>query len=121
MYSIPDLVKILGKVMGIVFQAPGSKIVYVAGNTVWDSYVNQTLAKFHPDVIILNTGDAPLSREELRKYVQQKGIQDRILIPDDGEILKLYPQRPLQFDCAPVILLDLFHEKSVDRYRYSSE
>ncbi|KAF8929702.1 hypothetical protein BGZ47_000921 [Haplosporangium gracile] len=128
MYSIPDLAKSLGKVMGIVFQAPGSKTVYVAGDTVWDSEVDETLVKFNPDVIILNTGDARLtgfndsiimskddtlhahraapnatiiavhmdainhtvlSREELREYVQQKGIQDRVLIPADGEILRL--------------------------------
>ncbi|KAF8941331.1 hypothetical protein BGZ58_010772 [Dissophora ornata] len=128
MYSIPDLAKILGSVMGIVFQASGTKTVYVAGDTVWDSDVDQTLAKFNPDVIILNTGDArltgfgdsiimgkddtlhahqaapnatiiavhmdainhtALSREELREYVQQKGIQDHVLIPDDGEILEL--------------------------------
>ncbi|KAG0011338.1 hypothetical protein BGZ82_003046, partial [Podila clonocystis] len=127
MYSSRDLAEILGKVMGIVFQAPRSKTVYVAGDTVWDSEVDQTLAKFNPDVVILNTGDARLTgfddsiimgkddtlhahraapnatiiavhmdainrtvltREELREYVQQKNIQDRVLIPDDDEILK---------------------------------
>ncbi|KAF9179260.1 hypothetical protein BGZ51_006852 [Haplosporangium sp. Z 767] len=128
MYAIPDVAKFLGNVMGIIFQAPGSKTVYVVGDTVWGSEVDKTLTKFNPDVIILNTGDArvtgfndsiimrkddtlhayraapkativavhmdalnhtALTREELRKYVQQEGIQDRILIPDDGEILKL--------------------------------
>ncbi|KAF9117281.1 hypothetical protein BGW39_002385 [Mortierella sp. 14UC] len=127
MYSSRDLAEILGKVMGIVFQAPGSKTVYVAGDTVWDSEVDQTLARYNPDVIILNTGDArltgfsdsiimgkddtlhahraapnatiiavhmdainhtALSREELREYVQRKNIQDRVLIPADGESLK---------------------------------
>lgn len=127
MYSVPDLATLLGKVMGIVFQAPGSKTVYVAGDTVWSREVDETLAKFNPDVIILNTGDArldgfsdpiimskddtlhahraapnativavhmdainhtALSRQELREYVQQKDIQDHVLIPDDGEILQ---------------------------------
>ncbi|KAG0308488.1 hypothetical protein BGZ97_013365 [Linnemannia gamsii] len=127
MFSVPQLAEILGKVMGIVFQAPGSKTVYVAGDTVWDKEVDETLAKFNPDVIILNTGDArldgfsdpiimskddtlhahqaapnatiiavhmdainhtALSRQELREYVQQKDIQDHVLIPDDGEILQ---------------------------------
>ncbi|KAF9145297.1 hypothetical protein BGX30_009725 [Mortierella sp. GBA39] len=127
MYSSRELADILGKVMGIVFQAPGSKTVYVAGDTVWDSDVDQTLAEFNPDVIILNTGDArltgfddsiimgkddtlhahqaapnatiiavhmdainhtALSREDLREFVQQKNIQDRVLIPADGESLK---------------------------------
>ncbi|KAK5809538.1 beta-lactamase-like protein [Linnemannia elongata] len=127
MYSSRDVAEILGQVMGIVFHAPGSKTVYVAGDTIWGSEVDQTLAKFNPDVIILNTGDArmsgfdgsiimgkddtlhayraapnatiiavhmdainhtALSREELREYVQQNNIQDRTLIPADGECLK---------------------------------
>ncbi|KAG9067674.1 hypothetical protein KI688_011261 [Linnemannia hyalina] len=126
MYSVHEVADILGKVMGIVFWAPGTKTVYVAGDTVWDSDVDQTLAKFNPDVIILNTGDArligfsdsiimskddtlrahqaapnatiiavhmdainhtALSREELREYVQLKNIQDRVLVPADGESL----------------------------------
>ena len=29
-----------------------------------------------------------LSRDELRDYVQQNDIEDRVLIPADGEILK---------------------------------
>lgn len=127
MYSSSELAESLGQVMGIVFQAPGSKTVYVAGDTVWGSEVDQTLAKFNPDVIILNTGDArltgfsdsiimgkddtlkahraapnatiiavhmealnhtALSREELREYIQQNNIQDRVVIPADGENLK---------------------------------
>jgi len=118
----------LGKIMGIVFQAPGSKTIYVAGDTVWVSEVDQTLAKFQPDVIILNTGDARLTgfddgiimgnddtlhayraapnatiiavhmdalnhcglcREALRGYINQNKIQDRVLVPEDGESLEL--------------------------------
>ncbi|KAF9943747.1 hypothetical protein BGZ72_003447, partial [Mortierella alpina] len=60
MYSSSELAERLGQVMGIVFQSPGSKTVYVAGDTVWDSDVDETLTKYIPDVIILNTGDARL-------------------------------------------------------------
>lgn len=84
------------------------------------------MAKFNPDVVILNAGEArlvgytgsiimskddvlrayqaapkativavhmdainhmTLSREQLREYVRQNGIQDRVRIPADGEIL----------------------------------
>jgi L-ascorbate metabolism protein UlaG (beta-lactamase superfamily) len=127
MYAKSQLAEALGKAMGVVFQAPGSKTVYVAGDTLWRREVDQTLAKFKPDVIILNAGDArmvgytgsiimgkddvlrayqaapnatiiashmdainhmTLSRKELREHVQQHGIQDRVRIPADGEILK---------------------------------
>ena len=128
MYSSSVLAESLGKIMGIVFQAPGSKTIYVAGDTVWVSEVDQTLAKFQPDVIILNTGDARLTgfddgiimgnddtlhayraapnatiiavhmdalnhcglcREALRGYINQNKIQDRVLVPEDGESLEL--------------------------------
>lgn len=58
MYANKPLAQLLGEAMGIVFQAPGAKTVYVVGDTVWRSEVDQTLVKFRPDVIILNAGDA---------------------------------------------------------------
>lgn len=127
MYAKKPLADALGKAMGIVFQAPGTKTVYVVGDTVWRQDVDQTLAKFKPDVILLNAGDArmrgfmgsiimgkddvlrayqampnatiiathmdainhmTLSRRELKAHVEQHGIQDRVRIPADGDILK---------------------------------
>lgn len=61
MFTLTAIVESLGSIMGIVFQAPGSKTVYVAGDTVWGSEVDKSLEKFKPDVIILNTGDARLN------------------------------------------------------------
>lgn len=58
MYGKKPLAEALGEAMGIVFQAPGAKTVYVVGDTVWRSEVDQTLEKFKPDVIIINAGDA---------------------------------------------------------------
>ena len=127
MYAKKPLAEALGEAMGIVFQAPGAKTIYVAGDTIWHSEVDAALAKFKPDVIILNAGDArmagyndsiimgkgdvlhayrampkaiivathmdainhmTLSRKALNQYVKQHGIQDRVRIPADGEILK---------------------------------
>lgn len=51
-------VPILGKVSGVVFQHPGYKTVYVAGDTVWNRHVEEAISKYQPDVIILNTGYA---------------------------------------------------------------
>jgi len=127
MYRQTPVAELLGTAMGIVFQAPGAKTVYVAGDTIWRSEVDQNLAKFKPDVVVLNAGDArlvgytgsiimgkddvlhaaqavptativashmeainhtTLSRKELLEHVQQHGIQDRVRIPADGEVLK---------------------------------
>lgn len=127
MYGKKPVAEMLGEAMGIVFQAPGAKTVYVVGDTVWRAEVDQTLEKFKPDVIIINAGDArmvgyagsiimgkddvlhayqampnatiiathmdainhmTLSRKDLREHVKQHGIQNRVRIPEDGEVLK---------------------------------
>lgn len=126
MYAAKPLGDLLGEAMGILFQAPNAKTVYVVGDTVWRRDVDEALAKFKPEVIMLNAGDArvvgfkgsiimgkddvlhayqamtnstiiathmdainhmTLSRKELREHVKQHGIQDRVRVPADGEIL----------------------------------
>ncbi len=127
MYAAQPVAAMLGKAMGIVFQAAGHKTMYVAGDTIWRSEVDRTLAKFKPDVVVLNTSAArmigytgaiimdkddvlrayrampgaivvathmdavnhmTLRRKELREFVKQHGIQDRVRIPADGDILR---------------------------------
>jgi len=127
MYANKQLAEGLGAAMGVVFQAPNSPTVYLAGDTIWRSEVDQSLARFKPDVILLNAGEArmlgfvgsiimskddvlraykaapnatilavhmdainhmALSRKALREYVEQNGMQERVRIPADGEILK---------------------------------
>ncbi len=127
MYANGPLGDFLGAAMGVVFQASGAPTVYLVGDTVWRGEVEQSLAKFKPDVIVLNAGEArvightgsiimskddvfraykaapnativavhmdainhmALSREHLREFVKQYGIQDRVRVPADGEILK---------------------------------
>jgi L-ascorbate metabolism protein UlaG (beta-lactamase superfamily) len=46
--------KRLGKSSGVVFQRPGYKTVYVAGDTVWNRYVEDALTRYRPDVVVLN-------------------------------------------------------------------
>lgn len=48
----------LGQVMGVVFQRPGHETVYLAGDTIWNAQVEDSIQQYQPDVIILNTGYA---------------------------------------------------------------
>lgn len=48
--------KQLGSVSGVVLQRPGYKTVYVAGDTVWNTHVEQAIVRYRPDVIVLNAG-----------------------------------------------------------------
>jgi L-ascorbate metabolism protein UlaG (beta-lactamase superfamily) len=115
--------EILGDVCGVVFKHPGEKTLYLAGDTIWNQYVEENLMKYAPDVIILNCGDAQaiglgsiimgkedvykvyqaapgaiilashmetvnhsmLSRKDLRKFLDEKGMTQRVLVPEDGE------------------------------------
>lgn len=126
MYAVPALAKPLGEAMGVVFQAPGYKTLYLAGDTIWRKEVDQAIDKYRPEVIVLNAGKAKmtgfegaiimgeedvlraskaapdakivavhmdavnhmsLTREELRTYVKQRGIESRVDIPEDGASL----------------------------------
>lgn len=126
MYANSELEASLGEAMGVVFQAPEAPTVYLVGDTIWRSEVDENLAKFDPEVIVLNAAEArlkgipgsiimskddvlraaqappdatvvavhmdainhmTLSRDQLRDFVEQNGIADRVWIPADGEIL----------------------------------
>lgn len=52
------LAKLLGDATGVVFQRPGHKTTYVAGDTIWTKQVEEAIARYQPEVIILNTGYA---------------------------------------------------------------
>lgn len=50
----------LGAVCGVVFRHPGEKTLYLAGDTVWNRHVAESLGKHAPDVVVLNCGDAQI-------------------------------------------------------------
>lgn len=127
MYANDQLAELLGEAMGVVFQAPGQKTLYLIGDTIWRNQVDQTLTRYKPDVIVVNAGYARVNgyagaiimgkedllhaahaapkarivathmdainhmgqtREELKAYVAEKGIKDRVDIPEDGATLQ---------------------------------
>ncbi|MDH6255093.1 L-ascorbate metabolism protein UlaG (beta-lactamase superfamily) [Aurantimicrobium minutum] len=73
---------ILGDVMGVVLSHPKEKTLYIAGDTVWNEYVEANIAEYKPDVIIVNAGNAKLP-----------GIDDGIIMsPEDVEtVCKVAP------------------------------
>ncbi len=127
MYAVPEIAAALGDAMGVVFEAPGHKTLYLVGDTIWRDEVDQALAQYDPQIIVVNAGYAVMdgfedsiimgkedvlraakaapdativathmdainhtfqSRKELRAYVKEKSIQDRVEIPEDGETVK---------------------------------
>jgi len=49
---------LMGEVSGVIFSHPAEKTLYLAGDTVWNDLVAQTLQQHQPEVVILNCGDA---------------------------------------------------------------
>lgn len=127
MYAVAPLADLLGEAMGVVLQASGFKTTYIVGDTVWRADVEQALANYQPEIVILNTGyaqiegfehsiimgkedvirthklmpnatiigvhmdtvnHAALSRQDLRAFVNDKGIVDKVKVPAAGEVLK---------------------------------
>lgn len=49
-----------GVVCGVILQAAGEPTLYVAGDTIYYKGVEQTLERYHPDVVVLNACGAEL-------------------------------------------------------------
>lgn len=64
MYAVPALAKPLGEAMGVVFQSPGYKTLYLAGDTIWRKEVDQAIDTYRPEVIVLNAGKAKMTGYE---------------------------------------------------------
>lgn len=58
MYSVPLMAELAGDAMGFVLQAEGCPILYVVGDTIWNSYVDLALEQYKPNVVVMNTGYA---------------------------------------------------------------
>lgn len=56
--AIAAIGEILGEVSGVVFSHETEKTLYLAGDTIWNAHVRDSLNKFSPQVVILNAGDA---------------------------------------------------------------
>ena len=126
MYAVSAVAAGLGDAMGVIFEAPGQKTLYLVGDTVWRDEVDQALDEYDPEVIVINAGYAMLegfddsiimgkqdvlhayrtapeativathmdainhmaqSRAELREFVGEQDIADRVEIPEDGAVL----------------------------------
>ena len=76
MYAAPMVAQLLGEAMGVVFQFSQYKTLYLAGDTIWRPEVDQALAQFKPEIIVLNAG-----------YARLTGFDDSIIMGKD-DVLK---------------------------------
>jgi L-ascorbate metabolism protein UlaG (beta-lactamase superfamily) len=70
--------EILGNVCGVVFKHKDEKTLYLAGDTIWNGYVEENLKAYQPDVVVVNCGDAQvpglgsiiMGKEDVRKVYE---------------------------------------------------
>lgn len=86
MYSMPPLAEVLGDAMGVVMQAKGEKTMYIVGDTIWNSAVENTVEQYKPEVIVLNTG-----------YAQMQGMEGSLIMNQDdvAKMVKMVPHANL--------------------------
>ncbi|WP_217987339.1 hypothetical protein [Vreelandella alkaliphila] len=46
---------------GVVFEAPEQKTTYLVGDTIWRDEVEQALARYNPEVVVVNAGAAEVT------------------------------------------------------------
>lgn len=105
MYDNPAIGKALGEVMGVMFTTPIGKKVYLVGDTIWFGGVDSTLAKYEPDVIIMNTGGASLSGEQFKDAPE--------IIMGKNDVRKMVEKMPNSNVVA--IHMDAINHMTVDR------
>lgn len=90
MYAVPALAKPLGEAMGVVFQAPGYKTLYLAGDTVWRKEVDQAIEKYHPEVIVLNAGKAKMTGYEGAIIMGEEDVLRAAQTAKDAKIVAVH-------------------------------
>ena len=90
MYAVPALAKPLGEAMGVVFQAPGYKSLYLAGDTIWRKEVDQAIEKYHPEVIVLNAGKAKMTGFEGAIIMGEEDVLRAAQTAKDAKIVAVH-------------------------------
>ncbi|MDU8925311.1 MBL fold metallo-hydrolase [Pasteurellaceae bacterium LIM206] len=82
MYSVPQVAEVAGDAMGVVMQADNEKSLYVVGDTIWNGAVDQALAQFKPEIVVMNTG-----------YAQLQGFDGSLIMGKD-DVAKMHQTAP---------------------------
>ncbi len=115
----------MGPVSGFIIKVTGEPALYIAGDTIWCSEVENALQVYNPQIIICYAGEARfasgdpitmnaedieqvclaapaarivavhmeawnhcvLTRSALKSFLEEKELQERVIVPDDGEFM----------------------------------
>jgi L-ascorbate metabolism protein UlaG (beta-lactamase superfamily) len=121
-----QLAEAMGPVSGFILRANDEPTLYIIGDSVWYSEIEQNFKHFSPDASIVFAGEARfleglpitmgitdiekitktspqtqliishmeswnhclLKRDEVRDYIRQNHLEDKIIVPENGEIIR---------------------------------
>ncbi|MFT4414505.1 MBL fold metallo-hydrolase [Fredinandcohnia humi] len=122
-----QLAEAMGSVSGFILRTKDEPILYIIGDSVWYSDIQQYFKLFSPDAAIVFAGEAQfldglpitmgiadienirqtspytkliishmeswnhclLKREEVRDYISQNKLENKISVPENGEIIEI--------------------------------
>lgn len=108
---------ILGKVSGVVFQRPGYKTVYLAGDTVWNRQVEEAISKYQPNVIILNTGYARIPGYDGSIIMGKEDLYRAYQVATQAKVIGSHMESVNHGMQSRQDLRDYIVEKGMDRQR----
>ncbi|KAA5379380.1 MBL fold metallo-hydrolase [Phocaeicola dorei] len=77
--------EMMGGVSGYMLVAKGHPTIYIMGDCKWEESIHQTVQKFNPDYIIVNSGGAGFP-----EYSKMDGS----IIPDEHEVMEMLSALP---------------------------
>ncbi|MFZ5001634.1 MBL fold metallo-hydrolase [Enterobacter asburiae] len=90
MFTNPSLAEFLGVAMGVVFEAPGYKTVYLAGDTIWRPEVDSTIKQFSPDVIVLNAGYARVNDYDGAIIMGKEDVLRAVKVAPEAKVVAVH-------------------------------
>jgi len=79
-----EVLKLMGTVSGFVLQAEGQPTIYIVGDSIWMPLVAQSIEKFKPDYIVINSGGAIWPGYEATPILMEE-TQTMQLIKESGK------------------------------------
>lgn len=117
MYAVSQMAQVLGEAMGIVFQHPGYKTTYVVGDTIWLPVVEQSLTRFKPDVVVLNTGYAKVNGFDDSIIMGKEDTWRAYLFAPQAKIINVHMETVNHTVLSRKELRDFIDKKGIDKKR----
>jgi len=117
MYQVPPLADVLGKTMGLVFQRPDYKTLYVVGDTIWNQTVEDTLTRYKPDAVILNTGYAKVDNFDDSIIMGQEDLYRAYQFSPKAKIIGVHMDNVNHAMLTKAELRRFIEEKHLDKQR----